>query len=91
MGETLSKDLDLMGFKHIFYLTTDRTGHLLRLTGELIWFPSIPLESMDKQLRKSIIEDQLTTSNTYFDKKMVRKLKFNNCSQILHISHVMLD
>ena len=59
MGETLSKDLDLMGFKHIFYLTTDRDWTSVETTGELIWLPSIPLESMDKQLRKSIIEDQL--------------------------------
>lgn len=59
MGETLSKDLGLMGFKHIFYLTTDRDWTSVEVTGELIWLPSIPLESMDKQLRKSIIEDQL--------------------------------
>jgi hypothetical protein len=25
----------------------------------VIWLPSIPLESMDKQLRQKIIEDQL--------------------------------
>lgn len=59
MGETLARDLELMGFKHIFYLTTDRGWTSIELAGELIWLPSIPLESMDKQLRQSIIEDQL--------------------------------
>ena len=59
MGKTLAKDLELMGFKHVFYLTTDRDWTDVDVTGELIWLPSIPLESMDKQLRTSIIEDQL--------------------------------
>ena len=35
-----------------------RIGHQLKL-GEVIWLPSIPLESMDKQLKQTIIEDQL--------------------------------
>lgn len=59
MGKTLANDLELMGFKHVFYLTTDRDWTDVDVTGELIWLPSIPLESMDKQLRTSIIEDQL--------------------------------
>ena len=59
MGDTLAKDLELMAFKHVFYLTTDRGWTNVDVSGELIWLPSIPLESMDKQLRTSIIEDQL--------------------------------
>ncbi len=59
MGETLEKDLELTGFKHIFYLTTDRDWTTVALKDELIWLPSLPLESMDKQLKQSIIEDQL--------------------------------
>lgn len=59
MGNTLSEDFKLMEFKHVFYLTTDREWTNVDLAGELIWLPSIPLESMDKQLRKTIIEDQL--------------------------------
>lgn len=59
MGETLTEDLDLTEFKHIFYITTDRNWTTVEVKGELIWLPSLPLESMDKQLRQSIIEDQL--------------------------------
>ena len=29
------------------------------MEGEVIWLPSIPLESMDPSLRQTIIEDQL--------------------------------
>ncbi|MDS9470831.1 DUF2487 family protein [Sporosarcina pasteurii] len=59
MGNVLSKDLQLMDFKHIFYLTTDRAWTDVDIEGEMIWLPSIPLESMDQQLRKTVIEDQL--------------------------------
>ncbi len=59
MGEVLQKDLQQLEFKHIFYLTTDREWTDVETYGEMIWIPSIPLESMDKQLRQTIIEDQL--------------------------------
>ena len=59
MAETLSKDIALMGFKHVFYITTDANWTSSKVEGEVIWLPSIPLESMDKQLRQKIIEDQL--------------------------------
>lgn len=59
MGKVLSEDLQQMGFKHVFYLTTDREWTDVDMYGEVIWIPSIPLESMDKKLRQTIIEDQL--------------------------------
>ena len=59
MASTLSKDLSLMQFKHIFYLTTDAAWRSVEITGEVIWLPALPLESMDKQLKQTIIEDQL--------------------------------
>lgn len=59
MGEVLQKDLQQMDFKHVFYLTTDREWTDVDMQGEMIWIPSIPLESMDKQLRQTVIEDQL--------------------------------
>ena len=59
MGEILDKDLQQMDFKHVFYLTTDREWTGVTVQGEVIWIPSIPLESMDKKLRQTIIEDQL--------------------------------
>lgn len=58
LAETLKKDISLMDFKHVFYLTTDANWTSSKL-GNVIWLPSIPLESMDKQLRQKIIEDQL--------------------------------
>lgn len=59
MGNTLTADFQTMDFKHVFYLTTDREWTNIDVQGEVIWIPSIPLESMDKKLRQSIIEDQL--------------------------------
>lgn len=59
MSETLREDLQQMDFKHVFYLTTDREWTSVSVHGEVIWVPSIPLESMDKKLRQTIIEDQL--------------------------------
>ena len=58
LAGSLKKDINLMGFKHVFYLTTDSNWTTDNLEN-LIWLPSIPLESMDKQLRQKIIEDQL--------------------------------
>lgn len=58
-SETLSKDIALLEFKHVFYITTDANWTSITIDGEVIWLPSIPLESMDKQLRQTIIEDQL--------------------------------
>ena len=59
LAATLSRDFAAAPFKHVFFLTTDVTWTSLKLDGEVIWLPSIPLESMDPQLRKTIIEDQL--------------------------------
>jgi hypothetical protein len=58
LSETLQKDIHLMDFKHVFYLTTDANWTSIKLE-DVIWLPSIPLESMDKQLKQKIIEDQL--------------------------------
>ncbi|NYF24513.1 DUF2487 family protein [Sporosarcina sp. JAI121] len=59
MAATLSQDLSVASFKYVFFLTTDSKWTSIEMDGEVIWLPSIPLESMDPQLRKSIIEDQL--------------------------------
>lgn len=59
MGKTLQEDLQQLEFKHVFYLTTDRAWTEVDMYGEVLWIPSIPLESMDKKLRQTIIEDQL--------------------------------
>lgn len=59
MGNIISGDLQKMQFKHVFYITTDPTWNTVEMIGEVIWLPPIPLENMDKQLKQSIIEDQL--------------------------------
>ncbi len=59
MAVTLSQDVSTASFKHVFFLTTDSAWTSIELGGEVIWLPSIPLESMDPQLRQTIIEDQL--------------------------------
>lgn len=69
MGEVLSKDLAQTSFQHVFYLTTDREWTGVDMEGEVIWIPSIPLESMDQKLRQTIIEDQLRQVLPTFTKK----------------------
>lgn len=59
MAATLAQDISATPFKHVFFLTTDSAWTCIKMEGEVIWLPSIPLESMDPQLRQSIIEDQL--------------------------------
>lgn len=59
MGATLSGDLSVAPFKHVFFLTTDAAWTSIKVDGEVIWLPLIPLENMEPQLRKTIIEDQL--------------------------------
>lgn len=48
-----------MPFKHVFYLTTDPSWSREGTIEEAIWIPSIPLESMDKKLKQSVLEDQV--------------------------------
>ena len=59
MAGTLAQDISATSFKHVFFLTTDSAWTSIKMDGEVIWLPSIPLESMDPQLRQTIIEDQL--------------------------------
>ncbi|MFS0576750.1 DUF2487 family protein [Sporosarcina sp. 179-K 3D1 HS] len=58
MGKAWGDDLSQMPFKHIFFLTTDPAWTSIELKGQVIWLPAIPLESMDAQLKQSILEDQ---------------------------------
>lgn len=59
MSRNLVRDMALASFKHLFYITTDSAWTSVEMEGEVIWLPSIPLESMDASLRKTIMEDQL--------------------------------
>ncbi|MCG7333870.1 YpiF family protein [Sporosarcina sp. ACRSM] len=59
MAKNLARDMVSVPFKHLFYITTDSAWTSIEMEGEVIWLPSIPLESMDASLRKTIMEDQL--------------------------------
>ena len=69
MAATLSRDLSVAPFKHVFFLTTDAAWTSIKVDGEMIWLPSIPLENMEPQLRKTIIEDQLRQALPRFIEK----------------------
>lgn len=49
------------GFKHIFYLTSDVFWKPFdgRLSGSLVWIPSIPLETMQESMKISVVENQV--------------------------------
>lgn len=59
MTQTTLKEFADTTFSHVFYLTTDHAWNEIDMVGQVIWMPSIPLESMDASLRQSILEDQL--------------------------------
>ncbi|WP_342512206.1 DUF2487 family protein [Sporosarcina sp. FSL K6-1522] len=73
MAKLLSQDLSATSFKHVFYLTTDSAWTSIDMTGEVVWLPSIPLESMDAQLRQTIIEDQLRQVLPRFTEKWAQQ------------------
>lgn len=59
MTQTTLQEFADTTFTHVFYLTTDHAWNEIDMVGQVIWMPSIPLESMDASLRQSILEDQL--------------------------------
>lgn len=48
-------------FKHVLYVTSDSDWkvHEEKLKGELIWLPTLPLDSLDEQYKLSILDDQV--------------------------------
>ena len=52
-------ELEKMEFKHYIFLTTDRTWMEEDILPEAVYVPSIPLEHMDKQVKQSVLQDQL--------------------------------
>lgn len=68
---TWEKEFLDKGFKHIVYLTSDSDWKLeeAKMTGSLIWLPTIPLQQMDQQYRNTILKDQLKQLVTLFIQK----------------------
>lgn len=55
----LHDELKNIGFKHVFFVTCDASWTSIKEQLDMIWLPAIPLESMDKGVKKAILEDQL--------------------------------
>ncbi|KGR79540.1 YpiF family protein [Ureibacillus manganicus] len=55
----LQEEFRSAGFKHVVFITCDHSWTSLKDEVDLIWLPSIPLESMDLSVKKTILEDQL--------------------------------
>jgi hypothetical protein len=63
------------GFKHIFYLTSDVFWKPFddRLSGSLIWIPSIPLETMQESMKISVVESQIKQMINLFTREWHEK------------------
>lgn len=58
-------------FKHIFYITSESDWkiHEDKLTGSLIWLPSLPLGTLNDQQKNSMIESQVKQLLDLFTRK----------------------
>lgn len=57
--QTLKKNIQEGGFKHVIFITCDHFWTKLQEVIDVIWLPAIPIESMDKDVKKRILEEQL--------------------------------
>lgn len=55
----LKNNVQKGGFKHVIFITCDHHWTSLEEELDIIWLPAIPLESMDKDVKKKILEEQL--------------------------------
>lgn len=67
--ENIDQELHKAGFKYIFYITSDHYWTTLQELYNIIWLPSIPLESMDQKLKNSVLSDQLRQIIPIFSQK----------------------
>ncbi|TQR19766.1 DUF2487 family protein [Psychrobacillus vulpis] len=67
--ENWKEEINKAEFKHIFFITSDREWNTMGEEQNVIWIPSVPLESMDQKMRNSILEDQLRQLVPIFAKK----------------------
>jgi hypothetical protein len=49
------------GFKHIFLMTSDSQWRKVEeeLSAPLLWLPSLPLENLDEDYKRQVVQDQL--------------------------------
>ena len=57
--QAIYDELQVAGFKHIFFITCDQHWTAFNDSFNILWLPAIPLESMDKAVKQRILEDQL--------------------------------
>jgi hypothetical protein len=55
----LQEQLLEAGFKSVIFMTCDSSWTLQKESYDIIWLPSIPLESMDKTVKQRILEEQI--------------------------------
>ena len=63
------EELIKAGFKHLFFVTSDREWNLLSEEENIIWTPSVPLDSMEQKMKNSVLEDQIRQLIPIFAKK----------------------
>ncbi len=56
---SIKEEFQVAGFKHVMFITCDHSWTSFNHDVDVIWLPSIPLESMDKSVKMTILEDQL--------------------------------
>jgi len=67
--ESWQEELKKASFKHVFFVTSDRDWSTMGEELNIIWIPSVPLDSMDQKMRNSVLEDQLRQLIPIFAKK----------------------
>lgn len=59
LAKTIQNELQNAGFKSVIFMTCDVKWTEQKDSINIIWLPSIPLESMDKTVKQRILEDQI--------------------------------
>lgn len=55
----LKESIQKGGFKHVLFVTCDHEWTSMNDAIDVLWLPAIPLDSMDKDVKKRILEEQL--------------------------------
>lgn len=69
LGNEWNETLKEVGFKHLFFVSSDMEWGTEASEWNVIYTPSIPLEHMDQKLRQSVLEDQLRQIIPVFAKR----------------------
>ena len=67
--QNIAEQLEIAGFKHTFFVSSDHAFSSFNQQYNVIWLPSIPLESMDQKMKQSVLGDQLRQIIPIFSQK----------------------